>query len=322
MSTTTAHTVLRHMRHHAAGAATAPADVPPGRELELGIPGITLRPDDEVAVDGVRLASEHRRLSHLLRAGGERGLYFADREAVTASHEKGDDPVLYHAIRDFLPPREKASHGCVPAGTPGYNRAHGREFLFADLVVYRPGTLPGGEPYRSTGHWNLPHQLELFQTLVGQVLMMVGGRTRDGRAFLYEQVCGPGEMMAVPFDIWHVTYVLAGPAVVFNLTTEAGGTARQPAHPGEEKYHRAEPIAVTAHRNGFRHAFVGSPAAQRVWGLPGAPPDTDWLRSFLLPGESLMDLHLNASAARLAALQDTALEAYRKCWPLGDRRHA
>jgi hypothetical protein len=36
---------------------------------------------------------------------------------------------------------------------------------------------------------------------VGQVLMMVGGCARDGRAFLYEQVCGPGEMMAVPFDI-------------------------------------------------------------------------------------------------------------------------
>jgi hypothetical protein len=311
MRTTIERTVLEHLHHHAAGSAAGSA----GRELDLGIPGITLRPDDELAVHGVRLTSEHRRLSDLLRAGGESGLYFADREAVTASQ---DDPVLYHAIRGFLPPREKATDRCIPAGAPGYAQAHGRDSLFADLLVYRPGTLPGGEPYRSTGHWNLPHQLELFQTVAGRVLMMVGGRTREGRAFLYEQVCGPGEMMAVPFDVWHVTYVLEGPAVVFNLTTEAGGAIGGPARPGEEKYHRAEPIAVTARRNGARHDFVGSSSALREWGLPGAPPGTDWLRSFLRPGESLVDLHLNASPERLAGLQDTALEAYRSCWPLED----
>jgi hypothetical protein len=315
MQTTIERTVLQHMRHHATGSEVAG---PAGKELKLGIPGITLRPDDELAVNGVRLASEHRRLSHLLRAGGEQGLYFADRDAVTGS---GEDPVLYHAIRDFLPPRDKASDRCVPAGTPGYAHARGGDAVLADLVVYRPGTLPGGEPYRSTGHWNLPHQLELFETIVGRVLMLVGGRTSDGRPFLYEQICGPGEMMAVPFDIWHVTYVLDGPAVVFNLTTEAGGTVGPPAHPGEEKYHRADPIAVTARRRGNGHEFVAAPEALRSWGLPTPPPKTDWLRTFLHPGESLVDLHLNGGPERIAALQETALEAHRNHWPLDTGHH-
>jgi hypothetical protein len=310
MGNTTGHrpsvrrTVLRHLRERGiAGAGRR--HVRGGETLALGIPGAVLTPVGEMTVDGHPCTPAHRTLSDLLRTGS-----FADRTAVTARHEAGYDPVLYHAYRDFLPPRDKAGKHCVPAPA----EVSGRDHLLADLVVYQPGTLPGDEPFRSSGHWNLPGQLEIFQTLTGRVLMLVGGRTREGRPFLYEQICGPGVIMAVPFDVWHVTYVLDGPAVVFNLTTDAGGSGGA-ARPGEEKYGRAEPIAINVRRRGPRHEYVGSPAALAAWGRPAGAPRTDWLTSLLAPGESLADLHLYASPSRLAALQRRALEAYTRSWP-------
>jgi hypothetical protein len=305
--------VLDHLRRRGI-IGVGEARVAGGDPLPLGVPGIALSPGGEVSVDGDPCVPARRRLSDLLRAGRP----FADRAAVTARHAEGYDPVLYDAFRDFLPPREKASARCVPAGTPAYDRAENRDHLFADLVVYRPGTLPGGEPYRSTGHWNLPGQLEIFQTLTGRMLMLVGGHTGDGRPFLYEQICGPGEIMVVPFDIWHVTYVLDGPAVVLNLTTEADDTGRVTAHPGEEKYRRATPIAVTLRRHEQGHDYVGPPADLQDWGRPTGPPRTAWLDSLLAPCESLADLHLYASPSHLATLQRRALEAHGRGWPCDD----
>jgi hypothetical protein len=296
-------TVLDHLRHRGI-IGVDDRRVTDGSPLALGVAGVTVDAGGVVAIDGDRCVPAHRTLSDLLGTDG----YLADRAAVAARQDY--DPVLYYAIRDFLPPREKASKRCAPAGTPEHAAAESHSHLFADLVVYQPGTLPGDEPFRSTGHWNLPGQLEIFQTLTGRVLMLVGGRTRDGRPFLYEQVCEPGSLMAVPFGIWHVTYVLDGPAVVFNLTTEVGSSGQGPAHPGEEKYRRAAPIAVTARRSG---GWVGDDL--RSWGRPLGAPRTDWLQSLLAPGESLADLHLYASPSRLAALQRLASEAYGQCWP-------
>jgi hypothetical protein len=296
-------TVLDHLRHRGI-IGVDDRRVTDGSPLALGVSGVTVDPGGVVAIDGDRCIPTHRTLSDLLGTDG----YFADRTALTARQDY--DPVLYHAIRDFLPPREKASKHCVPAGPAEHT---GRDHLFADLVVYQPGILPGDEPFRSTGHWNLPGQLEIFQTLTGRVLMLVGGQTRDGVPFLYEQVCGPGDLMAVPFGIWHVTYVLDGPAVVFNLMTEVGDAGQVVAHPGEEKYRRASPIAVTARRRSGRHEYVGE--GLRSWGRPLGAPRTEWLQSLLAPGESLADLHLYASPSRLAALQRLAWEAYGRCWP-------
>jgi len=298
-------TVLDHLRHREI-IGVDPRRVTDGSPLPLGVAGVTVASGGVVAIDGDRCIPVHRTLSNLLGTDG----YFADRAALTTWHDGGYDPVLYHAVRDFLPPREKAGKNCVPAGTA---EPSGRAHLFADLVVYQPGKLPGDEPFRSTGHWNLPGQLEIFQTLTGRVLMLVGGHTRDGRPFLYEQVCGPGSVMAVPFGIWHVTYVLDGPAVVFNLTTDAGDAGQVTARPGEEKYRRAAPIAVTLRRRAGRHEYVGEGLS--YWGRPLGAPRTDWLQSLLAPGESLADLHLYASPSRLAALQRLAWEAYARCWP-------
>ncbi|HEX3784816.1 MAG TPA: hypothetical protein VHX38_34580 [Pseudonocardiaceae bacterium] len=278
-----------------------------GVPLPLGIPGVEMHADGELAIEGERCVPQPRVLSDLLRVGGGQGAYLADRAATAAALRAGHDPVLYHAFRDFLPPREKTSDRLVLTA-PGEPRPSSTGHIFADLIVYLPGTLPGGEPFRSTGHWNLPGQLELFQTLTGRVLMLVGGRASDGRRFLYEQVCGPGEVMAVPFGVWHVSYVLDGPAVVFNVTTDVGdGQPGHSADPGFGKYERAAPIAITACRRADSHVFTGTPAALRTWGEPTTAPRTDWLA----PGLSLADLHLYASPARLADLQQAARDAYR-----------
>jgi hypothetical protein len=312
--------VFEHLSNRAiiplAGEPTDdPAD---GTALALGVSGITLLPGGELTAFGRRCHPQERRLTDLLNAGGEAGLYFADRPALEAAHGAGYDPVLYHAFRDFLPPRDISGDHCLPAGTPGYETARGSGYMFADLIVYQAGTLPGGEFFRSTGHWNLPWQLEIFQTLIGRVLMLVGGRDSEGQLFLYGQACGPGEVMAVPFGVWHVSYVLDGPAVVFNVTTDlrtlVGEHRAAAVRQGPAKYCRAAPIAVTARRCDAGYYVVGSPAARRRGPLAG-PPGTDWMRPFLAATDSLADLHLYASSSRLAGLQRAALQAYRPDWP-------
>jgi hypothetical protein len=152
--------------------------------------------------------------------------------------------------------------------------------------------------------------------------MLVVGRVRDGRPFLYEQVCGPGDVMAVPFGVWHVSYALEGPAVVFNITTYGGDPDGEGdlvvADPGPEKYERARPIPVTARRRGADHELVGSAAALHSWGRPMGPPRTDWLASCLATDESLADVHLYASSSRLADIEMAGRDAYRRQWPLDD----
>lgn len=287
--------------------------------LPLGVPGAVLHDDGDLTIQGERCVPRPRVLSDLLRVGGD-GAYLADRAAAQVAHGAGYDPVMYHAYRDFLPPREKASDRLVLTGS-GEPRPSATGYVFADLVVYLPGTLPGGEPFRSTGHWNLPGQLEIFQTLTGRTLMLVGGHSRDGRPFLYEQVCGPGDVMAVPFGVWHVSYVLDGPAAVFNVTTDIGdGPAGDPAGAGPGKYERAAPISITARRDGDAHVFTGTPEALGTWAEPSPPPSDDWLDL----GMSLADLHLYGSPQKWADLQQAARIAYRDTLrerPVIDTRH-
>jgi hypothetical protein len=312
--------VFEHLRNRAIVPLVGELidDPTDGTALALGVSGITLAPGGELTAFGRRCHPQERRLTDLLNAGGEAGLYFADRSALEAAHGAGYDPVLYRAFRDFLPPRNISDGQCRPAGTPGYENARGSGYMFADLIVYQAGTLPGGEFFRSTGHWNLPWQLEIFQTLVGRVLMLVGGRDSQGRRFLYGQVCGPGEVIVVPFGVWHVSYVLDGPAVVFNVTTDLA--ARVDEHDaaavrqGPGKYCRAAPIAVTACRCDSRYCIVSSPAARR-WGPLVGAPGANWMRPFLAAMDSLADLHLYASPSVLASLQCAALRAYRSDWP-------
>jgi hypothetical protein len=139
--------------------------------------------------DGLPLAT--RRVADLLDpavcrwVGGDRGLL-----------APVVDRVLYQARRDVLPPV----------------MMNGRRWR-SDLVRYEPGALPTGELHRSLGHWNSPAQYEVFETVSGTVLLIVA--TPQGQVTY--QVCGPGDLAAVPMGGWHLTYVLDGPAFVFNV---------------------------------------------------------------------------------------------------------
>jgi hypothetical protein len=306
--------VADHLRHRGIIGVGRPADAlpPADRTAALGVPGIAVDDAGGVTAFGHRCCPQERTVADLLDAGTGAGPYVVDRAALDAARAAGENPVLYHAYRDFLPPRDLSTGQCLPAGTPGYDGACGTGYLFADLVVYQRGTLAGGEPFRSTGHWNLPWQLEIFQTLTGRVLMLVAGHDGDGRPFRYERVCGPGETMAVPFGIWHVSYGLDGPAAVFNVAADLSALAGQgtsaTARQDPAKYRRAEPVAATARRRGSGYEITGSPDACAWPEGPGSRGD-DWLDPFLAQAGSLAALHLCAPRPVLADLQRAAIRA-------------
>jgi hypothetical protein len=294
------------------GAADASRNGAAGAAVRLGVPGLQLGPGSGLTAFGQPCRAQARRLTDLLAAGAGDGLFFASRPGLEAAAQAGRDPVLYYAYRDVLPPRDLATGERLAAGDPGSERARGAGYLFADLVVYQPGVLPGGEPFRSTGHWNEPEQLEIFQTLTGTVIMLVAGHRAGGAPFLYEQVCGPGEVIAVPRGAWHVSYVLDGPAAVFNVAADlgSGGPAGPPRRAGARqepgKYQRAGAVPVTLVREGAGCRRAGPPGG---WAARAEPPDNTWARSFVDRAGSLADLHLHGSAATLAALADAAAPA-------------
>jgi hypothetical protein len=292
------------------GTADAGQDRDAGAAVRLGVPGLQVDPGGGLMAFGQPGRPAARRLTDLLTAGDGDGLFFASRAGLEAAAGAGRDPVLYYAYRDVLPPCELATGERLAAGDPGAERARGAGYLFADLVVYQPGVLPGGEPFRSTGHWNEPEQLEIFQTLTGTVAMLVAGRRADGAPFLYEQVCGPGEIIAVPLGAWHVSYVLDGPAAVFNVAADlgsggpAGPSRRTGARQEPGKYQRAGAVPVTLVRDGAGYRRTGTPGG---WVTRADPPDTTWARPFVDRAGSLADLHLHGSAATLTALAAAAL---------------
>jgi hypothetical protein len=306
--------VIRHLR----GLGSLPAEQ--GIALPLGISGVHLRPDGAITVDGHSLVCTDRRLSSLLGDSADRRLsgllrhgtdfrYLADPETTNALYQCGQDPVLYRTIRRFLPSRSLTSHELMVAGTDDHRPGH----MLADLVVYQPGRLPGGEPYRSMGHWNLSGQLEIFGVLTGRIAMLVAGRTHSGDRFSYVQICDAGTTMAVPFDVWHVTYVLDGPAVVLKVTTRLHEIDLTPA---AVKHDRGAGVDMTL-RWEPNLRVVGTAKAWRDWGVPAGPPRDDWFNPLLEPGQSLADLHLYGSPSQFAAIVAAAREAHREGWPLG-----
>jgi hypothetical protein len=225
------------------------------------------------ALPGTHGPGTSRRLSDLLachRSPG-RPVFLTDS---ALRHAGAGDPVLYTAWRDVLPPRQAA-------GTD----------WFADLVVYQPGELSGGELHRSTGHWNSPAQLEVFQTVTGRTLMITAWRDGDGTPVLRFQECGPGGLAAVPFGAWHLTLVLDGPAAVFNLYCDLPGagpagpppaaTARQAATREQDKYRSGPAVEITARRAGGGFALTGSERGLRTWGPGEQAAEPGWLRAVI-----------------------------------------
>ncbi|MEU8656117.1 hypothetical protein [Actinoplanes philippinensis] len=176
------------------------------------------------------------------------------------SHRGPHDPLLYTAHRNVLPPRTVRGRG-----------------WFADLVQYQPGRLPGGELVRSTGHWNTPGQLEVFQVLSGRVLML-SAWTSSTSATLTHQVCSPGQLAVIPFGGWHLTLVLDGPADVFNVYTELDDAAAPVPADERGKYRRAAAVELTAvgHRDGF--TITGPAAGAARWGTAQQVWEPGWLR--------------------------------------------
>jgi len=228
-------------------------------------PSFVLTADGTSAFDGRTLLTTPRHLSDLLTAGGDQPAHLADRRAAQAAIDEGHDPLLYRAVRDVFPPRAIAD--CS---------------VRADLVIYEPGTLPGGEPHRSIGHWNLLPQLEVFQFLTGRMAFVVVGETAGGRRFVYFQVCRPGDTVAVPLGAWHVSYVLDGPAAVFNISANLNGPVTNSNH--DDKYRRRAPVGVTLRRRGESVQLVSTPDTQQAWGDPVQPPRADWLTGWLHTG--------------------------------------
>lgn len=211
-------------------------------------------------------------------------------------HAGTDDPVLYTAFRDVLPPRQ----------------ASGIEW-FADLVVYKPGELPGGELNRSTGHWNSLSQLEVFQTVSGRTLMITAWRTDGGQPMLRYQVCPPDTLAAVPFGAWHLTLVLDGPAAVFNLYADLPGlctglpgtasplTARQAAIHEQVKYRFGPAVEITATRTGHGFSLTGSARGLATWGRGEPTAEPRWLRS-IIGDEALAAFYTTADPHTLSRL--------------------
>ncbi|GAA4256602.1 cupin domain-containing protein [Dactylosporangium darangshiense] len=234
-----------------------------------------------------------RRLSDLLirRAAGG-----AVHLTAAATAPGVDDPLLYTAYRDVLPPRQLA-----------------QTVWFADLVVYQPGDLPGGELHRSIGHWNTPSQLEVFQCLTGRILMITAWRAAMGDPIVRLQVCTAGELCAVPFGAWHLTCVLDGPAAVFNIYTDlphrdhGAGQHVSPSGAIHEvaKYAAGEPVELTAVRASSGFMVMGSERGLSVWGTgePGAAPA--WLPP-LLAGRDLPQFYAAATDTELDRLRVAA----------------
>jgi hypothetical protein len=255
-------------------------------------------------------AAVQRRLSDLLPPPGAAGpdVFLADPAAVLAAVAGGTDPMLYRAWRNVLPPRESTPLAEDDAGPDGLA-------WLADLVVYQDGTLPGGEPFRSTGHWNPDGQIEVFQVLSGRVLIVAAGTSATGRRYVQYQECGVGDVAVVPLAAWHLTYALDGPAMVFNIYTSQGSSAVRAAA-GASKYRSGRgPVPVAVIRKGSSFAFTWGTTGPGALGEPTAASCPGWVRSFLPPGASLADWCVRAPAGELRELAGAARAAAGSGWP-------
>jgi hypothetical protein len=314
--------ILSYLRKHpsartdsfAAGRGV-PLDLGIGRPFREGMQGL--------AVDGITLAPTLRRLGHLLApsalSSGVPATYFADRGAVQEANDRGDDPVLYRAYRDVLPPRNKKLNGhrmFAPAGRA--DAADGTSCWYADLVVYSPGLLPGREPHRSTGHWNSDAQLEIFQTLSGKVLVLTGTPSGEGQTCVTYQICRSGDISVIPFGGWHLTYCLDGPAAVFNIYTDISSLSSGVVHSSRDaalnervKYAARVPVEVAVAVDSEAMRFIVGNAHTTLSGETATP---SWIRSYVNETVDLCSLYLYGTSELIEGLEETAGRANDASW--------
>jgi hypothetical protein len=279
----------------------------PLAELDLGVAGFSYHERSGVLLDEWALAASPRRLSELLdcQTTGASGTYLHRAETLTDLwRREGYDPVLYRACRNLFAPRPVATGDGAAS------------CWYADLVEYRPGVLPNGEFFRSTGHWNPSRQIEIFQALFGEVAILLAGYTSQGEPYLLEEVCGPGDFCIAPPGAWHITYVLSGPAVVFNIYTERGVADRDVQDWLKHKYVWRKPVRLGLLQGpeGRRLALSGPESRewQRAWEAPKPALLRDLSAGLFPAGRSLAATYLFSSAQELSRLQDTL---WRRWWP-------
>jgi hypothetical protein len=291
--------------------------------LDLGVEGVVHSPELGLLVDDRVCVGKERRLTHILRAGGPGSTgppaYFPDIRVLEEACRDGYDPVLYEAYRDIFPPRHKRSGELVKPLVASGGRCASEDFWYADLVVYQAGTLRDGEPFRSTGHWNAPAQLEIFETLTGRVLMIMGGQDLGGRPYACYQICRAGDMAVVPFGAWHLTYCLDGPAAVFNVYTDTATipgthTSRAAANAEDLKYRTDRPLELASVRSGAGVGFVGSAYGLADHSSPERITTPNWIRPHLTPG-ALAELYLFGASDDLGGLEQAAHEAHASGYP-------
>ncbi|MGH3769316.1 MAG: hypothetical protein ACRDTX_29920 [Pseudonocardiaceae bacterium] len=259
----------------------------------------SVSPAGDLIVGGVAREGTARRLSDLLSGIPEDGsapsTHLADVAAARAAVARGENSLLYHAYRDVLAPRG------APTG-----------YWFADLVIYQGGELPGSrELTRSVGHWNTAAQSEVFQCLSGRVLILSSTRDAAGQFGLRYQVCGPGDIAIIPLGAWHLTAVLAGPAAVFNIYTDAdtpapGHGSRDAAQQDQLKYHARTAVKIAVIRWGAGNAISGEPSELGTYSPIRQVSAPDWVRGMLEP-EGLAAFYQHAADTELARLLRQAL---------------
>jgi hypothetical protein len=308
--------VLSALAAYLGGPDTA-AETPDGMDplIYPGIDAVIRADNGGLRACGYRVAPVTHRLKDLVEPDDEAGTpapftYLADHQRIREARRRGYDPVLYSAYRDILPPRGKHADDLVSVDPDhAAHTAPSRTCWRADLVVYCVGTLPDGEPFRSIGHWNAPEQVEIFQTITGQTMLVTvspDARVPDVRW----QLCGPGDIAVVPPGDWHLTYCLNGPAAVFNIYTDvpADTRTRQRDHPaaGHDailKYW-TNPAPEVAVRRTARGTLLIGDSSLVAAAEPIASPA--WIRHLLGPGQPLSWLYLNASRDMLDQAKESA----------------
>ncbi len=205
----------------------------PLNEVPLGVEGFQYGATCGLLLDKSRLSSTPRTLSQM--TGGwqtsHSHVYFQEASMLAELYQRENyDPILYLAHRDIFPPRLKAQEQ--------------ESYWYADLIEYRHGVLPTGELFRSTGHWNPDHQVEIFETLQGKVVIIIAGNTPDGKSYLSKHVCAAGDRCLIPPGAWHITYVLEGPALVFNIYSEYSRTNSEVRNWQLRKYQWKVPVEI------------------------------------------------------------------------------
>jgi hypothetical protein len=231
----------------------------------------------------------------------------ANRPERVVENGSDGDVLLYNAYRDLFPPRV-VRH---PSG-------EGRTEWRSDLVEYNSGVLPSGEPVRSIGHRNPPDQIEMFQILKGAVILVVAGQgaERERKAFVASIRAQDFEIVILPPGAWHVTYVLRGPALVFNIYNAKTVPSGSPSPAVESKYRHSPPIKLSISPKG--ETFVALEAL-----APHAAAHAEAFlasRRFCDTTGGLVEMIVGAPDEVLVALENDIREAFAAGWPLDEPR--